>query len=564
MSLNGALNIGRTGITAAQTALQVTGNNMANAATVGYHRRSIHLTPLTGERVGNNQFAGRGVSLQSIRREVDVALQGRHRDAVSHEHAALVDQQFLGMLETIQNELTGNDLSTLLTNFFSTFSELANNPEDVGVRSVVIEEGRSIAGRIEAIRRDYDVARDDIDKALGSAVNRANELLDQIEDITRQITLTEAGVGDENSLRDHRDLLVDELAQFIDVTANEQPSGTLDLFVGSIPVMLAGQSRGIELRVEPAGSSEDVTVRVAVDGTTLDVQSGQIGGLLAARGNTIEPAIASLDSLARNLIFEVNRIHSQGQGQQGFEFVEGTYDLNDTTVPLNSAAADLPFRVENGSFFLHVTHSDSGLRTTHQVNIDGDTMSLDDLVDEINVVLGVPNATAGVGTANRLTLTAAAGFEISFSDDSSGALAALGVNTYFVGEDSTAIDVNDVLLDDSRYLATRADHVPGSNGSVLSMVDLQEQGLDDLNGATLRGFWQDQVASLATRTQTANETVAASQLVRESLSAQNLAVSGVSLDDEAVNLLTYQRQFQAAARFISVVDESLQVLLSIV
>ncbi len=191
-------------------------------------------------------------------------------------------------------------------------------------------------------------------------------------------------------------------------------------------------------------------------------------------------------------------------------------------------------------------------------------MSLDDLVNEINVTVGVPNLTAGTGTANHLTLDADVGYEVSFSDDSSGALAALGLNTFFAGEDASTITVNDVLLGDPRKLAAGADHLPGSNGTALALADLPDQAFTDLNGVSLRDFWLGQVASLAGRTAAAHDAVSSAQLVRESLSAQNQALSGVSLDEEAINLLTFQRQFQAAARFIAVIDETLQELLSIV
>src|SRR5258705_4472153 len=115
MSLNGALQIGRTALTASQAALQVAGNNMANAATPGFHRLTTHLEPLRGEILGRNQQVGSGVGLQAIRREIDTALQSRYRDALSQESAALIDQRFLTSIETLQNELSQNDISSSLS-----------------------------------------------------------------------------------------------------------------------------------------------------------------------------------------------------------------------------------------------------------------------------------------------------------------------------------------------------------------------------------------------------------------------------------------------------------------
>ena len=104
----------------------------------------------------------------------------------------------------------------------------------------------------------------------------------------------------------------------------------------------------------------------------------------------------------------------------------------------------------------------------------------------------------------------------------------------------------------------------GSNAAALDIARLEDTTVDSLGGRSLRGFWQSATTSLAVRTESANTKADSSRLVRESLDAQVQATSGVSLDEESINMLSYQRQFQAAARFIATVDETLQTLLSIV
>src|SRR5262245_49180592 len=115
MSLTSALQVGRSALTTSQAGLQVAGNNMANAGTVGFHRRTMHLAAARDEMIGRGTFIGQGVQLLEIRREVDTALQARLRDAFSGEAGAQVDQRFLNAIETLQNELSDNDLSTLLS-----------------------------------------------------------------------------------------------------------------------------------------------------------------------------------------------------------------------------------------------------------------------------------------------------------------------------------------------------------------------------------------------------------------------------------------------------------------
>ncbi len=564
MSLNGALQIGRSALAASQAAMQVAGNNMANVATVGFHRRTIHLAAAGDEIVGRNAFIGQGVQLQAIRREVDTALQSRLRDALGQEHTALVDQRFLTSIEILQNELSDSDISSALSAFFGAFSELANNPEDTAVRSLVVQQGATLSNKISALRGDYGVVIKEIDRELSASVIAVNDTLDRISLLNSQITQTEQGVSETAALRDQRDVLIDQLAGYLDVSVVEQANGAIDVFVGSAPIILGGQSRGIDLRVESINGKTEVSVRVKADGTKLNVTTGRIGGLLRQREDTVQPAIDDLDTFAAQLIFQVNRVHSQGQGRNGFEQLTGTYNVADTTVNLNSAGAGLDFPIENGSFFIHVTHQDSGTRTTYQINVDGDADSLDDLINEINVVVGVPNVTANSSATKALELAANSGYEISFSDDTSGALAALGLNTFFTGADAATIGVNETIRNDPSFVAAGAGHVPGSNDTALLLADLQDVSVQELGGTSLRGFWRDAVTSLAVKAGAANDAVESSSLVRESLSAQVQAVSGVSLDEETINLLTFQRQFQAAARFIAVIDETLQTLLSII
>lgn len=564
MSLNGALHVGRSALVASQAAMQVAGNNMANAATEGYHRRSITLSPIRDEYASRGQYVGQGVQLLSIRREVDTALQARYRDALSEESALKMDQRFLSAIETLQNELTENDLSTLLSEFFNAFSEVANNPIDNATRSVAIQQGQSVANRVADMQRDYAEIREQVDARVKTVVKEVNRILEELETVNGQITQNEPVSGEAAALRDQRDRLIDELSQYMDVTVLNHENGGTDILVDSVPVFLAGESRGIELRTESKEGSLKLSIRVADDGTTLDVRNGEIGGLLRQREENIEPAIDALNTFANQLIFQVNRLHSQGQGLSGSSSLAGTYSVADTTANLNSGAANLPHEIENGSFVINVTHKDSGQRVSYQINIDGDAMSLEDLVNEINTVVGVSNMSAGINAESKLTMVADAGYEISFSEDSSGALAALGVNTFFTGRGASDIAVREDLRDDPSLLAVGLNHVAGSNDTALAIANLQDSALDSLGGKSLREFWQNSVNELAVKTGSANAAVQSAALVRESLSSQIQAVSGVSLDEESINLLTFQRQFQAASRYISVIDESLQVLLSLV
>ncbi|MDG1361674.1 MAG: flagellar hook-associated protein FlgK [Phycisphaerales bacterium] len=565
MGLNGALQIGRSAMLSSQAAISVTGNNLANAATPGYHRQIAGLTPNGSSPIGRNQFVGTGVALTTINRAIDSALQSRLRDAISDESAAAIDERFLSSVEAIQNELSDNDLSSKLSAFFNAFSELANNPIDNAVRSVVVQQAVSLTDHVNLLQDQYTMLRTESDRAIGASVERVDGLLGEIAVLNGQIAMAEGGGGGggANSLRDRRDQLIDEVSGFIDIDTVPQENGSVDILVGSIPVVLAGKSRGVTMRTQSGPNGLEVSIRVEEDGTILDAKSGSIGALQRQREETILPAMATLDDFASQLVFQVNDIHAQGQGLANRTEVSGSVVGIDADENLNATGSGVPWEIRNGVFELHVVNASTGLRATYQVAVDPNEMSLQDLVDRINVDLGVSDATASIGPSGEFRITAGPGHEIAFSDDSSGVLAGLGVNGLFTGSNAREITVDAALLDDPSLLATSKDFTSGGNDSALAIVELENRAIDAFGGRSLREKWQSEVNTLAVATGAARTRYESSVLVRESLQAQNQAVSGVSIDEEAIDLMTLQRQFQAAARFITVIDEAMQVLLSI-
>src|ERR1043166_7200447 len=127
MGLSSSLAIGRSALNASQVAMQVTGNNFANASTPGYSRQIVSFVP-GGDQNGGSYFLGRGVNINGVRRSVDNALQSRLWNGYSHESSANVGQQFLTGVESIINELGDSGLSDGFGRFFNSWSELANSP----------------------------------------------------------------------------------------------------------------------------------------------------------------------------------------------------------------------------------------------------------------------------------------------------------------------------------------------------------------------------------------------------------------------------------------------------
>jgi flagellar hook-associated protein 1 FlgK len=303
---------------------------------------------------------------------------------------------------------------------------------------------------------------------------------------------------------------------------------------------------------------------VAEDGTELSINGGSIHGLLRQQSETIAPALETLNTLAFALIHEVNRLHSQGQGERGWTQVTGTVEVQDVAVAMNATGSGIQFPIENGSFSIHLRDPDSGdIVDSFEINVNGNTMSLQDLVLAIQSASGGA-VTASIDGAGRLELTAPSGMELTFSDDTSGVLSALGVNTFFTGSSATDIAVSAALIETPDLLALGSENIPGSTETALGIAALQDVGSAVLEGQSLSEFWRGSVGTLAVRTNAGAGMFQSSSLVRESLGVQMMSVSGVSMDEETINLLAYERQFEAAARYLSVVDETLEILMNLV
>ena len=352
MGLLGALHTARTGLATNRTALEVVGNNLANAATAGYSRQRAVVTSGTGVEVIPGAFVGTGTRLAEISRAVDEAVLTRLRVAVSDQHASLARQDILSQIETLENELSDQGLSSRLNQMFNAFAEVAGNPTDTGLRALATAEGEGLARFINNMQRDLVSLRNQVDDGIRSSVRTADGILDQIADLNSRIVTAERGLGGANELRDERDRLLSELSELVDITTVEQTNGTVDVFVNSLPIVLNAQNRGLEVESRVEDGELKTFLRISADGSRLEPKSGRVGQLIETRESDVNETIATLDQFTAGLIFEVNKLHSSGQGLDGFAAVSGTYGVDDPTfggggaggVPIMRSSTQAPRR----------------------------------------------------------------------------------------------------------------------------------------------------------------------------------------------------------------------------
>lgn len=566
MSLIGTLNLARNGLTINQAAIQTTGNNIANVGNPNYTRQRADISTASDTRYAPGIYLGNGARLDGVRRQIDQALEVRLRNSLSDSQSATTEQQWLSRVEAVFNELSDEDLSTQLSQFFNAWSDLANKPQDLGLRQVVLQNGTSVATWFNQMDSEIESLRSDLGAKLKSSALQADTLARQIADLNVAIVRDEAGgTGQAMGLRDQRDAKLKELSGLMDIRTVEQSNGVVNVYVGSEPLVFDGRSNGVTTRTETIDGKAVTKVVFKSNNGELKIESGEIGGLLKA-SESLDATNQRLDQLASALVFELNRIHSSGQGLEGFSQIVGTTTVADSTVALNDPATGLKQLPKSGSFVVHVKDKISGLQTSTMIQVDldgsGTETSLDDLIAQLDAIDGITAANNG----GRLQITSdnAPSSEISFSQDSSGVLASLGINTFFAGTDASTIKVNSELLSNPQKLAAAKNGNSGDNQTARAIAALENTPLGSLNGASLASSYEGIVSDIATKTSTASANAEAASVVVETLQAQREVLSGVSLDEEAINLMRYQRAFQGAARVVTVVDELMNTMLAMV
>lgn len=579
MGLTNAFQIGRSSLSASQLAIQVAGNNLANAATPGYARRSLTLTPLRGQDFGGQAFVGRGVGVGAIGRQVNDALQQRLFASISDENAAGERLNVGSQLEARLAELTDGDLSSQLNAFFNSWSERANL---VDSSPVVVQQGAQLAGYIRRLDSDLRSLEQQIDSQLGTTVARTNEITAELASLNRDIVASEVGTSSNNALRDRRDQILSKLSEIMEVSSVEQPDGGINVLVGSTPLVLGATARELAFKRESSAAGTTVAIVAGDDERRVAITSGSIGALLESRSGDLTTTRQDLDALARSLIDQINRLHATGRNEGGQTSASSTRPIaqadRSTAInsPDNASFGDLPFDVVNGSIVVRVDNTAAGTTSTTRIDIDLDGLTDSDeagtdddttLADVVSAIDAIDGLNASFAADGSVSISAQEGSSFSFTDDTSGLLSAIGINAYFTGTGAHDIDVSAGLLDTPGDLLVGGLDDAGqfvANATALGIAGVFDQAQPDLDGLSFRGAWQSTTQRVAGRVESAQHQAEATRIVRESLEAQRSAISGVSIDEESIDLLNFQRQYQGAARLISVADELLQTLLSIV
>lgn len=564
MTLNAALVTASRSLNLFSLGIQISGNNISNANTPGYVRNHLVIEDGKPYRVAN-LLIGTGAFAVGIQQDVDTHLEGRLQQANGDYSLSLALGDALKQLEGTLQSLGDNDLSASLSGFVNTIQSVVNQPEDPSIRLVTISEGQNFADAIRNLRTKIDQLTEGINVNLNAQVEKANQLLEKVRELNPQISQSEANglnKSDAGGLRNLRSAALTELSEIIPIRVVDRPDGGIDVYTGSDYLLLGGELQTLEVSPRIVDGIDSPQVQTSSTNALLDGNGGLLTGLMEGRDAVIHGFRQQLNQFTAAVISHFNQVHASGEGTRGFTSVTGTYAVNSSTSALN--AAGLTFPPRNGSFEIKIQNLGTGLSETTQVPVNLDGIGAETSLTSLQSALnGIAHVTAAITADGRLQIQTDSGFELRFANDTSGTLAALGVNTFFTGTDSANIQVNDVLKQDASLLATGRGGGPADNRNAVELATVFDQARSEFNQLSIRDFYQHAKADVAQQSAAQNAVAEGLAGFRDVLSTQREQQSGVSLDEELIKILQFQHSYQAAARIISTVEDLMQTLLNI-
>lgn len=390
------LNIGITGLNAAQAGLVTTGHNIANAATPGYSRQAIVQSTQNPMFTGSG-FFGQGTRVETVKRIYSEYLT---QQVLSADTRRAQFDSYEGQIAQIDNMLADANvgLSPALQDFFQAVQDMAANPANIPARQSMISTAESLVSRFHFLDQRLTEIRDGVEREIEATVGEINSFAQQISDINQRIVLAQAtGTGQAaNDLLDQRNLLISDLNKLIRVSTLPENDGSLSVFIGSGQPLVIGTNPS-RLQATPyAADPERLGVSlVTVSGNTVTIpesllDGGKLGGLLEFRATSLDSAQNQLGLVALGLAETLNAQHRLGQ------------DLNGT-LGVDFFQAPTPNVVPTGAVGVSVADVSSVTASDYQItNNGGGNYTVVRLTDG-QVVL---NAAALPATIDGLAITA--------------------------------------------------------------------------------------------------------------------------------------------------------------
>jgi flagellar hook-associated protein 1 FlgK len=592
-----------------QAAINTTSNNIANANTPGYDVESANLTEAVPQSNGT-ATVGAGVEVSGISRAFSQAATNQLNTS----------QSTLASLNAVQNYTTQIDndfgtnlggLSTAIQSFYNAASTVANDPSSTASRQALLSSAQTLASSFQSAGSQLNGLNTDVNSRITSDVQQINTISSTIANLNQQIESSTAQAGGQvpNELLDQRDQQISNLSQLVGVTTTTQADGAVNVFIGNgQPLVLEDKAQSLTTIPNQFNASQlEIGSSTAAGSISSQITSGDLGGLLQARSQVINPALSKLGQIATTLSQTVNAQQAQGLDANG-NLGTAIFSVGAPTATASSANTDatsanlsadnyvLAYR--NGAYTLtdqttggNVAFTAGGTAAAPTLTANGVTITLSGTPAAGDEFLIQPTTNAAstfsTVTTDPAKIAAAGALKAAAAGTNTGSGAISGTTvldaaapnlltpatiaftsptTYTInGGPAQTLGTNGTIAangwqvqitgtpaaGDSFTVKSNAGAV-GDNSNALALAAGQSTGVLSGGTVSVTGAASALVTDLGSQAQQINTAQTAQTAINTQASNAVQSVSGVNLDEEAANLLKWQNAYQAAAQALTI------------
>ncbi len=579
----GSLSIGVTGLQNAQTALNTTANNLANVDTTGYVRQQVlfadrnYLTFNTSAAISKQQ-SGLGVKIADVLHTRDIFLDRSYRTESGRQAFYEATYAATEEVETYFQEMEGQEFQDALEDFWQAFQELSKAPDDSIYQNLVIQKAQLFGSRASAVYSGLQSYQQNINTQISDDIDRINELGKTIHSLNIQVQKVEAGdIETAMTLRDARDQALDELASLVEISYHETEGGSVKVNIEGVEFVDEVTYHPIEKNIDALTgyitpywgylSNEEKGKYINVFEFTKDISTankndmGELKALILARGDYVAnyQDVLGLDQDTYNDTTGMSvMLKAEAELDQ---LIHGIVTaINDLLCP-NVEAADTISELTGGA----TTSIDVTLEDGTVVTLTGDMRILDakNCATGADGELPPQELFTRVGTERytKATYTDAAGtHEIYIYNEED-------VNDTSKQYTLTSLQVNEAMIAQESALPHLKQNGDVDYALAADLAAVWDQALlvlnpNDTKACSFKDYYDAMIGELATLGNVYSSTASSLSGTVEAVENQRQQIIGVSSDEELTYMIKYQNAYNAASRYINVVDEMIEHLIT--
>ena len=569
----GVLQTGTQALLAQQKGIEVTGHNIANVNTPGYSRQTVNMQA-NAPTMTSQGLVGTGVNARDSKRVYD-GFVGTQIDNENEEMGRWDAQKTaLERVEIILDESSDNGLNKTMGEFWNAWQDLVNDPSGSVERIALLGSAETLAFEFGNTYNKFSPLQADLDISIATTVDQINLKAGEIADLNQKIMEAEGGGSHANDFRDTRDLAVKDLSLMVDVISFEESSGSMNVSLSDGSSLVNGSNTSTLSTMSNDSGYKDV---VWASDPTVSINSkitgGKLKGWIEVRDVIIPEYKGNMEDLVNGL-----------KGVESTEVVTG-------------AASTLT----TGDYFT-ISSPTADYNVWYNKDVGGDPPG----GNMIEVVISTGDTAAQVASKTATAIAAEADFDASITGGATLTIANVvagdalndsadndtefiitkridggdGVNYYHsrgYGLDGTTTG-NDFFsgtlagnnfavnsnIDSNTIAAATGVGAPGDNRNAITIAELQNALMMNTNTSTFDNFYNSMVSDVGNKVRNAGMSYDHHTAMVSHLENYRESISGVSLDEEMVNLIQFQLGYDAAAKLISTTDEMLNTLMNMV